>query len=37
MTIELELTAPGFGVRHLSVARHVTNCAMWPDMFLRVR
>ena len=37
MTIELELTVHGFGVRHLSVARHFSNCAMWPDMLLRVR
>ena len=29
----IELATPGSAVRLTSVARHVTDCAMWPVIF----
>ena len=32
----IELATPGSAVRHASVARHVTDCAMRPGYIIRV-
>ena len=32
----IELATPGSAVRHASVARHVTDCATWPNEFWRI-
>ena len=32
----IELLTPGSAARHISEARHVTDCATWPGGILRV-